>query len=242
METLSCHSNQSAWATAIKTMFLERLLLEKILQSFSFIPRTALRSWIFNIFSKIYPLCCHGNQSNSAIWTKFIWIVDDYSRNISVKKNINICSETVVNANFHFSIIGQWQQKVAIATRVLIRLEQKTILFVPPTFRCYMWNMARTGFIASEEMSFENVDDGRTDDDDGRTDDGCLPILKMNCYEKKKQIFLIIPQIDSLCRYVPKDAGWHGWWLIILWEDVFLRIVFLFFVFFCRTDVTWFHS
>ena len=37
------------------------------------------------IFFQIYPLCCHGNQSNSAIWTKFIWIAEDYSRNISVK-------------------------------------------------------------------------------------------------------------------------------------------------------------
>ena len=42
---------------------------------------------IYNIFSKIYPLCSHdGNQSNSAIWTKFIWIIQDYSSNISVKK------------------------------------------------------------------------------------------------------------------------------------------------------------
>ena len=27
-----------------------------------------------------------------------------------------------------------------------------------------MWNMARIGFKASQEMSFENVDDGRTAD------------------------------------------------------------------------------
>ena len=33
---------------------------------------------------------------------KFIWIVEDYSRNISVKKNLNICSETAKIANFHF--------------------------------------------------------------------------------------------------------------------------------------------
>ena len=56
-----------------------------------------------NIFSNIYPLC-HGNLSKSAIGTKFIWIAEDYSRNISVKKKIlNICSETAKNANFHFS-------------------------------------------------------------------------------------------------------------------------------------------
>ena len=33
-----------------------------------------------------------------------------------------------------------------------------TILLVPPAYRCYMWNMVRIGFMASEEMSFENVD------------------------------------------------------------------------------------
>ena len=43
---------------------------------------------------------------NSAIWTKFIWIVEDYSRNISVKKNLNTCSETAKIANFHFSQVN----------------------------------------------------------------------------------------------------------------------------------------
>ena len=52
---------------------------------------------------------------------------------------------------------------------------KKTMLFVFPAYRCYMCNMARIGFMASEEMSFENVDDRqRTDDDDGRTKDACL--------------------------------------------------------------------
>ena len=62
-----------------------------------------LRKRFLNNFLKIYPLCCHGNQSNSAIWTKFIWIVEDYLRNISVEKNLNICSETAKIATFHFS-------------------------------------------------------------------------------------------------------------------------------------------
>ena len=42
-------------------------------------------------------------HSDSAIWTIFIWIVEDYSRNISVKKHINIYSETAKIANLHFS-------------------------------------------------------------------------------------------------------------------------------------------
>ena len=39
----------------------------------------------------------------------------------------------------------------------------KTQLFVPPAYNCYMWNLVRIGFMASEEMSFENVDWRRTD-------------------------------------------------------------------------------
>ena len=62
-----------------------------------------------------------------------------------------------------FPILSQWQQNVDIATRVLIWLGQKTILFVTPAYRCCMWNMARISFMASEEM-FENVDDA----DDGQ--------------------------------------------------------------------------
>ena len=43
----------------------------------------------------------------------------------------------------------------------------KNITFVPPTYRCYKWNLERICLTASEEMSFENVDGQPTDD--GRT-------------------------------------------------------------------------
>ena len=33
------------------------------------------------------------------------------------------------------------------------------MLFVPPAYRSYMRDMVRIGFMASEEMSFENADD-----------------------------------------------------------------------------------
>ena len=63
----------------------------------TFVKISAVTLWLlrrrfFNKFSKIYPLCCHGHQSNSAIWT-----------NISEEKYLNICSETAKNATFHFS-------------------------------------------------------------------------------------------------------------------------------------------
>ena len=48
-----------------KKTFLYRLLLETILQSFSFIPQTASEDLIFEYFFKqILPFDCHGNQPN----------------------------------------------------------------------------------------------------------------------------------------------------------------------------------
>ena len=132
-----------------------------------FLPRRGIwHVWLFGY---------HGNQSNSEIWIKFIWLVEDHSSNISVKLLSKYLQWDSSNCQFSFfPIVSQWQLYVAIATRVLIRLEQKTIVFVPPVYRCYMWNMARIGFMASEEMLFENVNDGRTDNDDGQTTYACL--------------------------------------------------------------------
>ena len=59
---------------------------------------------VFFIFSQIYPFGCHGNQSNSAVWTKFICLIEDYSRKIFEK--ICISSEIEIKAFFHFSIIS----------------------------------------------------------------------------------------------------------------------------------------
>ena len=51
--------------------------------------------FFFFFFFKNLAFRLPCNQSKSVIWTKFIWLVKDYSR--------NICSNTVINANFHFS-------------------------------------------------------------------------------------------------------------------------------------------
>ena len=107
------------------------------------------------------------NQSNSAVWKKFIYmlgrgLLKEHFCKTFIKY---ICSETIINANFH---ISHYMSMTAI--RVLIRLEQKKIFFfVPPAYRCYILNLVRIRSIASVEMSFENVDRW--------TDDGHLPIL-----------------------------------------------------------------
>ena len=95
-------------------------------------PLWLLRRRFFNIFSKIYPLCCHGNQSNSAIWTKFIWITEDYSRNISVEKILNICSETAKIANFHFSYYKSMETISCHSNRSSYPVGTKNILIRSP--------------------------------------------------------------------------------------------------------------
>ena len=46
-------------------------MLCTILQSSSFIPLTASEEMVFERFIlQIYPFRCHGNQSNSEVWTK----------------------------------------------------------------------------------------------------------------------------------------------------------------------------
>ena len=117
---------------------------------------------------KIEPFCRPGNQSNSPIWTKVLLNVEDYSINISVK-----------NPNIPFSHYKSLGTISCHSNESSYTIGIKT-LFVPPTYRCYMYNMERIDLTASEEMSFETVHDGRqttTDDDDERTDAVYLHIL-----------------------------------------------------------------
>ena len=68
------------------------------MQSFSFIPLMTSEKKILNIFCEnlTFWLPWHGNQSKSTRWTnKFIWFVEDYSRNISVNFHILTSSPTL---------------------------------------------------------------------------------------------------------------------------------------------------
>ena len=172
METLSCHSDKCTWANAIKKhSFCRGTYYVNFCNVSASSPIWLLRRWFFNIFRKFNILVAMAtnplNQSNSAVWKKFIYmlgrgLLKEHFCKTFIKY---ICSETTINANFH---ISHYMSMIAI--RVLIRLEQKNFFFfVPPAYRCYIWNLVRIRSIASVEMSFENVD--------GRTDDGHLPIL-----------------------------------------------------------------
>ena len=65
----------------------------------------------------------------------------------------NISNETTEIVNFHFSHYKSMGTLSCYSNQ----------LFVPPTYSCYMCNMKIISFTASEEKSFENVDDGRKD-------------------------------------------------------------------------------
>ena len=66
--------------------------------------------------------------------------------------------------------------------------KKKQLYSFPPSYRYYMWNMVRIGFMASEETSFENVDDGRRRRTDGRRMPGYTKIspmsLRLRCANK----------------------------------------------------------
>ena len=132
------------------------------MQRFSFIPLTASEEKIFEYVSKIYPLCCHGNQLNSAIWTQFIRIVEDYSRNISVKKNLNICNETAKIANFHFS----HYKSMETSSYPIGKKKKKSYSFPPPIDAiCEMGKESASWLQMRCRLKM-------------LMDDGCLPILK----------------------------------------------------------------
>ena len=87
METLNWYSNESTRATAIKNITFVEINVMNIStnKSINFIPLMASEQMIFEYFFVNLSFGCHGNQSNSAVWTKFTHLVEDYSRNISVK-------------------------------------------------------------------------------------------------------------------------------------------------------------
>ena len=78
MENLSCHSNESTQATAMKNNNLTNI-------SAKFQLHSHYVFWGDDFVLEIWPFCCHGNQSNIEVWTKIICLAEDYSRNISVK-------------------------------------------------------------------------------------------------------------------------------------------------------------
>ena len=85
----------------------------------------------------------------------------------------------------HFFIFPHYKSMATVSHHSNQRsdpIKIKTPLFVPPAHRYCMWNLERIGFMALEEMSFENVDRWR------RTDGQRMPAYTITPYELSAQV------------------------------------------------------
>ena len=69
METLSCHSNENTWATAIKNTIYGEANIINIMQSFSFISLMASEKKIFEyLFQKFSLSIAMATNQNQGFW------------------------------------------------------------------------------------------------------------------------------------------------------------------------------
>ena len=74
MQTLSCHNNQSAYATVIKTNSFVEANAMNVSAKFQFYSHIASEELIFEYFSQIELFGCYDNQSSGEVWTRSIWL------------------------------------------------------------------------------------------------------------------------------------------------------------------------
>ena len=140
--------------------------------SFGFIPHTVSEEKIFKHFYENQPFLPPRQPIKFTDLDKSHMKRRRLLNKISVKKIQNIPNETEKIVNFLFSHYKSMGTISCHSNQSSYLNGTKKQLFVPPTYRCYIWNMRRIGPAASEKKSFENVDDG------WRTDDRYLYILK----------------------------------------------------------------
>ena len=127
------------------------------------------------------------------VWIKLIYLAEDYSRNISVKLskylqwdgNKGLLSLFPLMRWFFKYFFANsafwlpWQpikfsglDKIHMVGRGIFKEHFCKIFVKISAVWCYIWNLVRIGFIASEEMSFKRCRLKRLMD--GRTTDACL--------------------------------------------------------------------
>ena len=111
METLSCHSIMHMSNGNKKNLLFVEANVVNISAKFQLHPPNGFRGDDFEFFFwQILNFSCHGNQSNSADWTQFIWLVENYSRNISVKLLSKYLQWYSNKCQFPlFTLLSQWQ-------------------------------------------------------------------------------------------------------------------------------------
>ena len=167
-------------------------MLWTFLQCFSFIPLMASEEMIFIYFFANLAFRLPWQQIKFSSLDKVCMLHRGLLKEHFCKEFVKA---SAVNANFHFSHYKSMATISCHSNQSSYPIGTKTISFVPPTYRCYMRNMARIGFMASEEMSFENVDD------DGRMPAYIIssPMRLRLRWAKKTELLLLI--VWKLSRY-----------------------------------------
>ena len=109
-ETLSCHSNQSIYATTRKKInyFVGPNAMNNSAKV-QLYPQNNFWGDDFLIFSHIWPFRCHDSQSNKEVITKIICLIEDNSINISETLLSKYLQWKAINVIFIFPIISQWK-------------------------------------------------------------------------------------------------------------------------------------
>ena len=125
METLSCHRDKCTWANAIKKhSFCRGTYYEHFCKVSASSPLWLLRRWFFLIFFRKFNILVAMatnplNQSNSAVWKKFIYmlgrgLLKEHFCKTFIKY---ICSETIINANFPLYVSDSNQSSYPTGTK-----------------------------------------------------------------------------------------------------------------------------
>ena len=95
IEILSCHSDDSILAMAMQNTFFVEVNI--MYMTVKYLWRNDFFTYFFlTIFG------WHGNQFNSKAWKKFIYLVENFSRNISIKLFSQYLQGDRKKNNFHF--------------------------------------------------------------------------------------------------------------------------------------------
>ena len=118
------------------------------MQIFTFTPLTISEEKIFEYFFENIPFMLPWQPIKSSDLDKIHMNRRELLNKHFCKKNLNICNKTVKIANFHFSHYKLMEIISCHSNQTSYPIGRKTQLFVPPIYRCYMWNMEIIGVMA----------------------------------------------------------------------------------------------
>ena len=129
METSSCHSNESTWATAIKNIIFVEANVMNISAKFQFHPTYGSEEMIFEYFFCKFILSVAMETNQIQRFGQNSCLAEDYSRNISVKllskylqwdSNKGLLSLFPLQVNENYVVIATKAQATAIKNKLFI--------------------------------------------------------------------------------------------------------------------------